>query len=44
MITAMKKGFVYFFFIILIINIFQSLNKKDLNDDIKKENSYISKD
>ncbi len=44
MIRAMKKGFVYFLFIIILINVVQDLNKKDLKNEIKTHASYINKD
>lgn len=39
MIKAMKKGFVYFLFIIIVINVVQNLNKKNIKD---KTNDSIS--
>lgn len=40
----MKKGFVYFLFIIIVINVVQDLNKKDLKSEVKTHTSYINKD
>lgn len=39
MIKAMKKGFVYFLFIIIVINVVQDLNKENIKD---KTNDSIS--
>ncbi len=39
MIKAMKKGFVYFLFIIIVINVVQNLNKENIKD---KTNDSIS--
>ncbi len=42
MIKAMKKGFVYFLFIIIVINVVQDLNKENIkektNDSISTKN------
>lgn len=44
MIKAMKKGFVYFLFIIIVINVVQDLNKEELENKSGKKIEYINKD
>lgn len=44
MIKAMKKGFIYFLFIIIVINVVQDLNKEELENKSGKKIEYINKD
>lgn len=44
MIKAMKKGFVYFLFIIIVINVVQDLNKKEVKNKSSKQIEYTNKD